>query len=118
MYCPLYLSPKNNFLFLVIISIWWLSTQCYYRLAIIDVVFSKKDKIFYSPETLLLAIYCVLASSLKMSRFLHNRSKFLLPNLTVFPEIRIVTKKKNTTFLQLLMITFHLRASKYFIYKC
>ena len=25
MYCPLYLSPKNNFLFLVLISIWWLS---------------------------------------------------------------------------------------------
>ena len=58
-------------------------------LAIIDVVFFKSDIIFHSPETLFLAIYCVLASSLKMGRILHDRSKFLLPSLTVFSEISL-----------------------------
>ena len=89
MYCPLYLSPKYNFLFLVLVSIWWLSYSIFNRLAVIDVVFSKSDIIFHSPETLLLVIYCVLASSLKMSRIFHDRSKFLLPSLTVFPEISL-----------------------------
>ena len=42
----------------------------------IIVVFSKSDVMFYSPETLLLAIFYVLASSLKMSSILHDRSKF------------------------------------------
>ena len=56
MYCQLYLTPKYNFfLFFVFICIWWLSyhTQCYCRLAIIDVVFSKSNIKYYNPETLL-----------------------------------------------------------------
>ena len=45
--------------------------------------FPKK---FYSLETLLLAIYCVLASSLKMSRFLHDRSNFFTAQLNCFSK--------------------------------